>query len=268
MTALVLLLLAAEPVELETHGALELSDIVWLQSLDRFVMVTDEAPYLVTMNAKGVVDEARLKLDGINDAEALTLGPNGTLFLSTSHSPNKKGKLKAERRQLLWLSVVAGEVKVKGRLDLTTVRNELDVEALAFVDDALLVGLKSPLTKDGRATILKISDIERVFQRGKIVTEDVSVFSELALRVKNVPQGVSALARLADGRWVIGANAPKNGVPDGGGALWLLDRGAPRLLRHFDRLKPEGITVAPDGSLVVVFDEGAATPKWLRMPAP
>lgn len=137
----------------------------------------------------------------MNDAEALALlGPKGTLFLSTSHSPTKKGRSKPSRRQLLWLE------------------------------------------DDGRATVLKLADIERMFQRGVVVAADVSVFGTYTLRVKGAPQG--------------------------GGALWLLDGEKTTRLRHFDGLKPEGVTLAPDGSLVVVFDEGAAPPKWLRMPAP
>jgi hypothetical protein len=77
-----------------TLGALELSDIVWVPALTRYVLVTDESPFLVTMSADGVLDGAPLRIPGVeslDDAEALASGPDGSVFLATSHSPNKKG---------------------------------------------------------------------------------------------------------------------------------------------------------------------------------
>lgn len=274
-------------------GALELSDLLWLPALSRYVLVTDEAPFLVTMTAEGELDDAPLRLAGVddlNDAEALARGPDGTFFLSTSHAPNKKGALKPARRQLLWLGVEGGAVVVKGRLDLTLVRDaqgrslpalvsgdareSLDVEALAFHDGALLVGLKAPLTPGGRAALLRLSNITHAFEAGEVSPQEVSMFAQPLLQVRvasgeRVPQGISALLELPDGRWLLGANAPKSGTSDEGGALWLFDEKTSTLLTHFERLKPEGVALSNDGTAVlVVFDEGGNTPKWLRVPLP
>ncbi len=277
----------------ESLGALELSDLVWVPALSRYVLVTDESPFLVTMSADGVLDGAPLPIPGVeelNDAEALAAGPDGSVFLATSHSPNKKGVLKEARRQVLWLSFTHGAPAVKGRLDLTLVRDAagrsiqelvcgaaiepLDVEALAFHDGALLVGLKSPLAAGGRAALVRLANIGHAFERGEVAPQDVSVFARplLKVAVKNgqrVSQGISALLELGGGRWLIGANAPKWGPGDEGGALWLFDGKAETLLAHFDALKPEGVTLSSDGqSVIVVFDEGEAPPKWAKFPLP
>jgi len=39
--------------------------------------------------------------------------------------------------------------------------------------------------------------------------------------------------------------------------------------RFTDGLKPEGLSLSPDGQrVVVVFDHGAETPRWLSLPRP
>jgi hypothetical protein len=150
----------------------------------------------------------------------------------------------------------------------------LDVEALAFHEGALLVGLKSPLAAGGRAALVQLANIAHAFENGSLAPHDVSVFARplLKVTVKNgqrVSQGISALLELRDGRWLIGANAPKWGPGDEGGALWLFDGKTETLVTHFDELKPEGVTLSKDGDAVmVVFDEGAAAPKWARFPLP
>ena len=73
------------------------------------------------------------------------------------------------------------------------------------------------------------------------------------------------------------ANSPKHLPPDGGGALWWLGAealrapgaGSPRLLRRFPGLKPEGVTLSPEGdALIIVFDRDRQQPLWLRLPLP
>jgi hypothetical protein len=274
----------------------ELSGIAWVPALGRYLVVSDDtgqldtptwhAPWLFTVDEKGAFDASYRVIEGIealDDGESLTPGPNGTWFLTTSHVMTPGKKAKPARRQLLWLDVDAKAVKVKGRFDLTTLdpeklafegADELDIEAIAFRDGALFVGMKAPLDAQGRATILRVEKIVEAFA-GKPVA--ASVWAKPLLEVPDakgtlVPQGVTDLLFLADGRVVLAANAPKSGKADGGGALWLLEKpdAKPVLLHRFDKgLKPEGLTLTPDGKrLVVVFDRGQDGAQWAQLSVP
>lgn len=305
MLALVLAVLAAPPPEtLVVPPALtaktcnpELSGITWVPALKRYVALSDDtglletptwhAPWVFTLDLQGEFDpQVRVLegLDSLDDAESITPGPDGTYFLTTSHAMTKKAKSKPARRQLLWLAVDGERLVVRGRFDLSTLElervaagrdDELDIEAVAFRDGALLVGLKAPLDEKGRASIVRVADIVSAFD-GKskpAVTRWASPLLEVPdAEGKPVPQGVTDLLLLGDGRLVLAANAPKSGKPDGGGALWLLEKAdaKPVLLHRFAQgLKPEGLTLTPDAKrIVVVFDRGQDVSQWVHVPVP
>ena len=227
----------------------------------------------------------------LNDGESICAGPAGTFFLTTSHSPNRKGKTSPGRRQLLHLRLAGRALQVQGSADLTTARSDdgqpllgiaglstderLDIEAITFHDGALLIGLKSPLSARGGAVILRLADPVRALAAGRIPRGAVTRFAEVALRSSRqgppVAQGIADLTVLADGSLILLGNAPKGGPTDGGGALYRLPAGAaaPTLLERFDGLKPEGVTLAADGrSLLIVFDNDTQPPLWVRRPLP
>ena len=219
-------------------------------------------------------------------------GPGGTYFLITSHSPNRAGKTKAPRRQLLQLKDSKGGLEVMARIDLTKIKHggsllalaglptegRLDIEAVAYRDGALFVGFKSPLTRKGEAVILRLPNALATMQGGKLRASAVERFAAVPLCISETPadkvcQGISDMTFLADGSLVLSANAPKGGPPDHGGALWHLPvpigKTAPVRLRRFRDLKPEGVTLSPSGrTLTVVFDCDQKTPRWTAVPLP
>lgn len=301
MLLLLLLAGAPNPVNLDVPPELtaktcnpELSGVTWVPSLDRYLAISDDtglldtptwhAPWIFTFDEKGRFDPAPRVLDGVealDDAESLTPGPPGTFFLTTSHTISKKGKSKPIRRQLLWLELKEQRLVSRGGFDLTTLisaRDEdLDIEALAFREGALFVGLKAPLDEHGNAAIMRIGNIVSAFDQEKPAALSAVAWARPKLEVQDaegrpVPQGVTDLLFLADGRLVLAANAPKSGKPDGGGALWLLAKpdAKPVLLHRFPGgLKPEGLSLSPDGKrLVVVFDRGAEVSQWVLLPLP
>ena len=272
----------------------ELSGVTWVPALNRYLAISDDtglldtptwhAPWVFTLDEKGRFDAAPRVLEGIealDDAESITPGPPGTFFLTTSHTISKKGKSKPIRRQLLWLELKEQRLVSRGGFDLTTLisaRDEdLDIEALAFREGALFVGLKAPLDENGNAAIMRIENIGGAFDQEKPATLAAMAWARPKLEVpdaegKPVPQGVTDLLFLADGRLVLAANAPKSGKPDGGGALWLLTKpdAKPVLLHRFrGGLKPEGLSLGADGKrLVVVFDRGPELSQWVQLPLP
>lgn len=273
----------------------EPSGIVWSPTLSRYLIVSDDtgskengtnhAPWLFAMSRDGVFDSAPipiLGLDKLNDAEAICPGPAGSYFLATSHSANRKGQDKAKRRRLYQLAVDGRALKILGSVDLASAIAEsgvigsssVDIEALAFQEGALYVGLKSPQNSVGAAYILRIPEVLPALKEGALPAGRIQIFAELPLSVAGsdgkVVQGVSDMSFLPDGSLVILANSPKKMPPDGGGAAWLRKRdGSLHMLRRFLGLKPEGVTVTHDGrSLVIVFDNDRKQPLWIHLPLP
>lgn len=278
------------------NRTIEPSGVVWAEPLERYLVVSDDTgsssdghrPWVFAMSRTGAFDEAAvpiLGLEALNDAEAICKGPAGTFFLTTSHSPNKKGHTRPERRMLLQLALRGRALQVIGKVDLTTARSatgasllelagldpkgRLDIEALTFSDGALLVGLKSPLSARGGAVILRLAEAAAVLGRGSIPAGALTRTLELPLEVERdgrpVHQGISDLLALADGSLIVLANSPKGLPHDGGGAMYWLKAGArtPILLQRFRGLKPEGVTLAEGGKgLVLVFDNDSKPPLW------
>ncbi len=288
-----------QPLRART-ATIEPSGVVWAAPLDRFLVVSDDtgpddarhAPWVLAMDRAGAFDAEPVPiagLDALNDAESICAGPDGTFFLTTSHSPNKKGKTHAERRMVLHLKLDGRALAIRGRADLTTARGSngetlleiaqlpadgrLDIEAITFRDGAILFGLKSPLSAKGGAVVLRLASPVEVLREGRIPPGAVTRLWEIPLHVDvsgtQVAQGIADLTSLPDGDVVLVANAPKGMPPDGGGALYRYKPGAPApvLLHRFAGLKPEGVTLAPDGkSLVLVFDNDMRAPLWMKWP--
>lgn len=282
----------------------ELSGIVWSPTWKRYLVVTDDSglrdegtnhePMLLALGTEGNFDKKPVPIRGVkklNDPEAIAAGPDGTYFLVTSHSPNRKGKTSSSRRQLLQLVEDKGALRVLARMDLTQVEGKstlldlaglpadgrLDIEAVTYRDGALFLGFKSPLTARGEAVVLRIARPGDALRAGKLQANTTGRFLALPLCVEvdreKVCQGISDMTFLADGSLVLSANAPKGGPSDQGGAVWHVaapvEKSAPVLLGRFPKLKPEGVTLsASRQSLVVVFDRGDKTPSWTELPLP
>jgi len=283
------------PRELSERTGLELSGVAWSPVLSRYVLVSDDVkdegskhePLLFALSESGQLDATPIRIEGLgalNDPEAITGGPDGTLFVCTSHSLNKKGHLPESRRRLLHLAMGADrKARVLGHLDLSVARGAdgkppwgeglLDIEGIAFRDGALYVGLKSPLASDGSAAILRLPDVVAVVGSGVIQDGALSLWARVRLCVphnaQQVCEGIADLAFLPGGELLIAANAPKRMPSDGGGSLWKLStpNAAPTLLKRFEGLKPEGVAVAPDRTTaIVVFDTDGRQPLWIRWP--
>lgn len=288
------------PAELKTYApALELSGVAWSSSLQRYLMVSDDtaqeggkrtkhAPLIFSMTAAGALDPTPLRIEGLdelNDPESITAGPDDTVFLATSHSLNKKGHLPASRRKLLHLAIAGRALRIIGQVDLTETRSAegktlleiarlpadgaLDIEAIHFREAALYIGLKAPLATDGSASILRMADPVAALASGKIPVGAVAFWSRARLcqlrEGRDVCAGIADMTSLPDGSMLLVGNAPKGMPSDGGGSLWRLD-GADKpavFLQQFPGLRPEGITITPDGaSAAIVFDTGGQPPQW------
>lgn len=160
----------------------------------------------------------------------------------------------------------------------------LDIEGLAVDGDGLLLGLKRPLDGEGKAIIWRLSQPEKLLKTGRLDPIDLQVWGHVALTAgpaaAPMAAGIADLLRLPDSRLLILATALGDG--DEGraelglhSALYVTD-GRPvagRLIANkimdFHGRHGEGMAVTGDAkSLVVVFDEGATNPHWLKLPIP
>ncbi len=268
---------------------MEPSGALWLPEKARFLVLSDDtghkkrnddAPWVFTMDAAGRFDATPLVIDGveeISDLEAVTRGPDGTIYLLCSQSHNKKGKRKGKRTWLLRTRLVGDRLVVHGAvklwstlIDMLTLETRLelgiddglDIEGLTWFDGGLLFGLKSPADRAGRARIWHLTDVDRLFTGG-LGPEGarLGLWASLSLPVGpgDVPGGISEL--MADGQGLYVLSTLAEG-PASGAAWYLAHKQAtPTRLAAWSDRKPEGLARGPDG-LRVFFDEGDAAPHW------
>ena len=185
------------PPALAAHAlTIEPSGVVWAPSLERYLVVSDDTddekgarhlPWVLAMSRQGAFDEAPVPIRGvdeINDAESICAGPGGAFFLTTSHSPNRKGHTRAPRRMLLLLEPAGRALGSKAastsppraarpasslfQIAGLPPMGRLDIEAITYQDGALLIGLKCPLSSTGGAVILRLAEPVAALKAGAL----------------------------------------------------------------------------------------------------
>jgi HlyD family secretion protein len=276
------------PAALAARTRFEPSGAVWIEEWKRYLVVSDDtgrgateaAPWVFTLDAHGIIDGEPVVLEGIDavsDLEAVTRAADGTLWILSSQSLSRKGQ-RPEKRQWLIRARIGAEPRqlvVTGRVALfdrvsatlgpearTTLgwNDMLDLEGLAFLDGALLLGAKSPADEVGRARILRLSAPD-AFVDG--ATPELEVYAELALPTcgTGAPGGISELALDGSTLWILST------LPTGPdcGAVWRMEArapGKPTLVRRFEGLKAEGFAVGPEGRGHLFFDSDERAPRW------
>lgn len=149
------------------------------------VISGDEEPSSLWLETnKSSVEKVKVKGSKWDDMEGLATVGTNKFFGVTSHSLTKKGKQKPEREQLILFSIkdakitaekswslrknmlsylaknLAKEVDVARAETGTPDGGGLNVEGLAYINGQLYFGLRSPLTKNGKAIVLKVSNPE------------------------------------------------------------------------------------------------------------
>lgn len=149
------------------------------------VISGDEEPGSLWLETnKSSLEKVKVKGAKWDDMEGLATVSTDKFFGMTSHSLTKKGKQRPEREQLIMFSMkdgkitaqkswslranllsylsknLAKDVDVKQAESGTPDDGGLNVEGLAFVNGQLYFGLRSPLTKKGKAIVLIVSNPE------------------------------------------------------------------------------------------------------------
>lgn len=301
------------PAALRANSRFEPSGLVWVPRLNRYLVVSDDtgypqrddhAPWLFTMDARGAVDPQPLVvagLEGLNDAEAIAAGPDGALYLLCSQSASQRGKRSATRQAFVRIVPQGRGYRADGQVALAALLDQaapatraalglvdttaLNLEGMTPDAQGLLIGLKSPLTTEGRAIIWRLRDPARLVASGRLEPAGLSLWGTVALEVeadgRRVAAGIAELLALPDGALLIAGTASGLRPRRQSGALWRLPR-APAAsaagpahahsaarVQTFAGLKPEGLALSPHpGHLVVAFDNDQRPPAWMELPWP
>lgn len=149
------------------------------------VISGDEEPSSLWLETnKSSVEKVKVKGAKWDDMEGLATVSSEKFFGMTSHSLTKKGKQKPEREQLIMFSMKEGKISAQKSWSLrsdmlsylkknlskdvdlkraetgTPDEGGLNVEGLASINGELYFGLRSPITKNGKAIVLKVSNPE------------------------------------------------------------------------------------------------------------
>lgn len=297
------------PDQAASLPGIEASGLLWLEDVGKLVLVSDDTPkkqpllFLADTTFAALKPAAIAGLDKMDDMEAVAPGPRGSLYVLSSQSRNKNGKLadprkllvKARRQaeafslegKVLLLDALAKAAEAAPQADWAAFLSRgiaagtVDIEGLAARGDTLFLGFKAPLL-DGKAVILRIAGGDALFTGAVPDKDRISLWKSLDLRGGSGPGkgtacGIADLAFVGDDVYLIstgtaGAGDPNQGEGPHVGELWRLPAGADRAerLRDFAGAKPEGLAWhAPSRTFFVAFDNGSKEPsRVLRVEGP
>lgn len=268
--------------------AVEASGVLYLDDLQEYLVVSDDTPddkpvlYLVDSNG-GVSDDVFIQgSDLIEDMESVADAENGILYIASSSSVNKKGKLKGRRARLISVYRDKRSFSVLREVDLYSCLREcaeknsgkewadfilngvsdesMDIEGMFYKEGSLYFGFKAPL-RDGQSVVLRIADVDAFMHTGGLTDDQVSIWKKINLSCEygGAQERISDLCYVNGSLFITGTSEGKDGVSRSG-SLWRLDEasGTAARLMIFNGRAPEGVCVSDDpDSLLVCFDGGA-----------
>lgn len=277
------------PFNLRESTRFEASGAVYLPDLHKFAVVSDDTtekndPWLFLLSESGEVDERPMQLpnlDSIVDAESISTH-EGYLYVMSSLREDKKkgqsaGRFYRVRREGLQLtngqSIAFGKILkkaiekssdpvlaslAKGGL------KDLEVEAHTIRGGDLFLALKEPLTEENGTVVIRISNVNRLFEKE---SGEVEVWKVLRIASKT-PFRETLSDMLFVGDSLFFTTSCRGQIC---GGLWQLTKGETeaRLLRAFETDKPEGLAFhAEKNRFLLTFDLGKDGSKYVTIRGP
>ncbi|WP_413291213.1 HlyD family secretion protein [Bdellovibrio sp. HCB337] len=266
----------SEPVKLEFPESIterfqpEISGLVYIPELKQFVMVSDDYPKdkpdLLLMTIPGKVQKQMLAIDSLDkmeDIESVSYR-NNKLYLLSSLSPTKKGKIKKNRQILARAQRSDMNFKLDAQVDLReflekargiSLGNDLEIEGHAIKGSDLYLALKNQNTTTKEIVILKVKNFERLFEGKDLSSEDVSAALKLQLSLpdKSIEIAVTDMIFVGDDIYLASSFRGKEGS-----AIWKWDAqsGAVSLIQEFDRKHLEALAFLPCSQQIYGVFEG------------
>ena len=260
---------------------LEASGVLWDPDQFNYLLISDESPDgqpgLYRMDGQGRIIN-RVEVQGgpkIDDLESISAdGPYVYLLSSLSH--NKKGKLKTKRRQFIRLEQEGSHMICWGSFDLYQVLEQLattahdpataeflqvalqsrsiNIEGHVVRNGNLFLGFKAPRNAQGQTVILRITDLDSLFKGN-------TPQGEIWQTVNLVDSQTKEPALLSDMLWVDNTLlllGIREDLQNPVSHLWAYDRTKSELreLATFPDLKAEGISRTQHHDVYMVVADG------------
>jgi multidrug resistance efflux pump len=278
-----------------TNGELpgiEASGLLHLPDIGRFLVISDDTEkkkplvFLMDSSLKIVKTVSIRGLDKIDDMEAVSAGEDGSVYLLSSQSHTKGGKLPKHRKLLVKAKragedlVLDAEMPLYDLLDKASAENadepwaafirkaiddrSMDIEGMAVHQGGLFLGFKAPLL-DGMAVVLRIEDAAGLLSGKLPAKKAISIWKTLDLKDVRTGTacGVADLIFTGKDAWLL-----STGTADDRhlGELWVLRDGSGKAerIKDFGGEKPEGLAWhAARKSLFIAFDNGSSRPSQI-----
>ena len=280
--------------ELKTFSPrIEPSGIIYIKELKHNIIISDDTndedkAFIYTMDDKGVIDKEILVQDApkISDMEAITVDEEGFIYITSSLSRSKKGKLPKKRKRLLKIKrenfnfTLVSQVNFYKALKAVAVENsekkwakillnkdldkiDINIEGMAVLDNTMYFGLKDSYhLKKSHLAIYKVTNLQSLFEYDTIQEGQISLVVHEPFPKNDYfkDEGVSDLSIINNKLFILSSN--KEGK-DGGRIFKtnFLDskNKIPELteIKQFKKMNPEGLTYNSDKNhFVVSFDQG------------
>ena len=265
--------LAAEPFRYD--GVCEASAAAILDE-DHFAVASDDREDLTVYKRGNAAPLSRFVHDGVTDLEAAArIGD--TIFWVTSHSLNKDDEDKQKRKVLFATSIAsdgslveAGTVfrdlrsKVAKLLGIEeeTLKASLNIEGLAATPDGkLLVGLRGPLTDDGRARVINIGNPFPLVGLESLPQSGTPFPMQAVSPLKLDGRGIRSIELVGTGEHtflIVAGSVEDHGLPP---ALYWWNGDAshdptPGPVVSFDGMTPEALIAWSDNDIQILGDNG------------
>ncbi|ACN15217.1 hypothetical protein HRM2_21190 [Desulforapulum autotrophicum HRM2] len=276
-------------IPLETQG-IEASALLYLKDIDRYMVLSDDtpgnAPLVMLMDSHGRItrETAIAGLEKIDDMESVAEADQGILYISSSLSTAKNGKVKETRKNLVSVQRQGNHFTLVKTIDLYSQlmthaqreagqpwadfilgaisKKNLDMEGMMYREGSLFLGFKAPLMNK-ESVILKIDEIDCAMETQTFKPHQISIWRSFSLipGKGQLQEGISDLLYFKGILYLTGTPLMKD-KGSRSGTLWKLDEatGTPVCLAHFNDLQPEGVASGKEkNSLIICFDQGHKT---------
>jgi hypothetical protein len=256
---------------------IELSGAIYLEDMKKFLVASDDPgekspPWLFMLSDEGEIEETPVTVAGVKklkDIESVSAEGQYTYVMSSLWAKGRERKkygnefirfkregLKTSGAEVLEFAPVLKKL-MKASQDPVIVellRHEdrpIEVEAHAVVAGDLYVGLKAPLLDNDDSVILRIRDVNNLFEK-KGQQSMIEVWKKLRFSEEN--------HRISDISFVNGTvYLTTTRKKQAGGAFWSFGKSdsAPRPIRSFPDLRPEALAYDPVKNVFLIgFDGG------------
>ncbi len=263
----------------------ELSGMVYLPDLHQFAVISDDypgkAPRILLMNERGQLQDQMHEIEGLKEMDDIeSISSKGQdIYLMSSLSPTKKGKIKEARQQFAKVRRNGLQFKLVKQINLAKIllpaleksadaelkkiakfkhedpEKAFEIEGHDIRGDDLYLALKGPIFERNQGTILKVKNFSTLFEKETLAPEAVSLAYRfpMSLPGKNSEMALSELKYDATGLWVASSC-----IHDNCSALWKINEasGKVELVQEFKTKGLEGFARFGDTQKVYgVFDQ-------------